>query len=1577
MPLFKHYGVFIMYNTSKPQYMRKSLLSFFSKLLFVFILGISSQAKAQYVFSESFARPGVLSTTGWQVYTSNSHTFRDTVNGFKKPGAGSLHVSFFDMHSGDVDTLTLPSFPATVATDSVIFDHAHRAKSHGADSMAIWYSTNGGASYSYLSSYSGDATPSATTLSTVAPAIGPGKFRPALSSDWAHKGVQLPTGTNKLQFIFYSDGGDDLYLDNILVGQDPVNCTGTPFTGNLPATALICPGSALSISPDTLSYNPYITYQWQTSLDNGATDPWTNVSNLGGINSPDLFLASVSQQAWFRLESNCTNSGISSTTSAIHVLYDSTYNCYCRSNMGGWCNNWITNVSIAGTDFDNSSVCNDNDPVNKFTYYPPSLTTSDTITGGQPLVTINVSTDKFGFWINARLGIWIDFDKSGTFDSSEFTMMNNNIQTGTSSYTFTVPVTAVGGLTGMRVRTNDSFYPFDGTMACSTFQSGETEDYLIYINPAPVCNGIPNAGVPATHTPDICLGDKYTIRAEGVDFGAGVTYSWETSDDNGVTDPWATVSSPGATGVNTIELTDSGIVDTTYYRLKVVCNNTLDSTYSTSIAINVKPFFMCYCSANLGGNSCTPSTPYISNVTVNGSTINNTTGCSGNLISYSSFGLASSTMDTFDTEEMITLEVTNTEIPNRVAVWIDYDQDGTFEAAEYTEITPLSTANTASVKNIVIPATATTGYTGMRIRTVATADVMGANDACNNLASGETEDYVIYIQPSQACAGTPSAGVVNTWMSICAGNSLLIEPTGASYGPGLFYQWEESDDNGILDAWADVTTGSGFDSRSLHTAAIMDTIYYRLKVTCLASSFVYSDTIAVTLNNYYDCYCKDDLGAGNTCMFNEYISNVTIIGGNLNNSSTCISSGNNNNYTSNAPVGTATDTVTIGDFVDLQVTYAGSESMIGAWIDYDHSGSFDANEYILIAATTATGSTQTKTIEIPATALPGLTGLRIRTNCSSCLMTASEACTNYLMGETEDYFIMIEQAPVCSGTPVAGTIPSSNLICANMPFSIQSAGSVYNTGLTYQWEESDDNGVADAWTDVSGQDTRSLNLSTGIAADIYFRMKTVCTTTMDSVYTNTMFITVDSFYNCYDAGTNLGGGNCFGNDKITHLWITNEQLDNTSLCNTTSFGTRSSFPAAGSTTMTMIAKNTYELNVYSRQRSSIGVWIDYNRNGIFDNTEFTFITGQSFGAPVAKNIAIPASAKPGPTGMRVRTNQVLMFGGTMTPTNAATTFFSGETEDYIITLDTVRPVSNVTLSNIGTSEITVSWTNGNGNARLVIAKEASTPLTDPADGTTSYAADPAFASGNGDSTATGNYIVYNGGHDTSVTITGLNMLTNYEFYVYEYLGTTTGDNVYALPGQMAAGATLPVSMLSFNAVKKQDDVVLNWSTASEINNEGFTVQRSKGKGQWEDLGFVKGHGTTNTVSRYAYIDHIGVMLNGAEAYYRLRQKDFDGKTSYSQVVSVSAENAPKASIALHPNPFVESITLTIQSKERSTLHITVRDVFGKTVAEKTMAADKGNTTLTLDQLAHLANGIYFLQVEQQGEVQNFKVTKAR
>jgi hypothetical protein len=112
----------------------------------------------------------------------------------------------------------------------------------------------------------------------------------------------------------------------------------------------------------------------------------------------------------------------------------------------------------------------------------------------------------------------------------------------------------------------------------------------------------------------------------------------------------------------------------------------------------------------------------------------------------------------------------------------------------------------------------------------------------------------------------------------------------------------------------------------------------------------------------------------------------------------------------------------------------------------------------------------------------------------------------------------------------------------------------------------------------------------------------------------------------------------------------------------------------------------------------------------------------------------------------------------------------------------------------------------------------------------------------------------------------------------------TGFSTFTINGSSAPNTALPVEFLFFTAsLNNQKQVVLNWATASELNNDFFTVERSVDGLTWEVVDLVNGSGTTPLRNDYSTIDP---RPYSGLSYYRLKQTDFDGTFEYADIVSV-------------------------------------------------------------------------------------------
>ena len=117
----------------------------------------------------------------------------------------------------------------------------------------------------------------------------------------------------------------------------------------------------------------------------------------------------------------------------------------------------------------------------------------------------------------------------------------------------------------------------------------------------------------------------------------------------------------------------------------------------------------------------------------------------------------------------------------------------------------------------------------------------------------------------------------------------------------------------------------------------------------------------------------------------------------------------------------------------------------------------------------------------------------------------------------------------------------------------------------------------------------------------------------------------------------------------------------------------------------------------------------------------------------------------------------------------------------------------------------------------------------------------------------------------------------------------------------ATAPVVPVELTSFTASSNGNEVILSWTTATELNNRGFEIQRSVDGTGFFTVGFVEGKGTTTNPQRYSYSDK--VPGNG-QIFYRLKQVDFDGSYEYSDVVEVEWRTFNSYLLEQnYPNPF--------------------------------------------------------------------------
>ncbi|WKN46314.1 T9SS type A sorting domain-containing protein [Tunicatimonas pelagia] len=204
-------------------------------------------------------------------------------------------------------------------------------------------------------------------------------------------------------------------------------------------------------------------------------------------------------------------------------------------------------------------------------------------------------------------------------------------------------------------------------------------------------------------------------------------------------------------------------------------------------------------------------------------------------------------------------------------------------------------------------------------------------------------------------------------------------------------------------------------------------------------------------------------------------------------------------------------------------------------------------------------------------------------------------------------------------------------------------------------------------------------------------------------------------------------------------------------------------------------------------------------------------------------------------------------------------------------------------------------------------------------------------------------------------------------------GQPDADNDGA-PNQYDADdeVALPVELLFFKGKPQGNSVLLEWSTATETNNDRFEIEHSTDGVIFSRVGIVAGQGTTVAQQQYEFVHtHPAQGIN----YYRLKQVDFDGASSYSKVISVSWEMS-QVGVQVYPNPADRE--MSVRLSERSTsegalgVKIQIVDVQGSTILNYYSESKDPHGIMTIDT-SLIPNGSYYLQVSHNGKVTWLKI----
>lgn len=188
------------------------------------------------------------------------------------------------------------------------------------------------------------------------------------------------------------------------------------------------------------------------------------------------------------------------------------------------------------------------------------------------------------------------------------------------------------------------------------------------------------------------------------------------------------------------------------------------------------------------------------------------------------------------------------------------------------------------------------------------------------------------------------------------------------------------------------------------------------------------------------------------------------------------------------------------------------------------------------------------------------------------------------------------------------------------------------------------------------------------------------------------------------------------------------------------------------------------------------------------------------------------------------------------------------------------------------------------------------------------------------------------------------------------------------PNSTTCPVILPIHLLNFSAVFSNDIVNLNWTTASETDNNFFTVERSIDGINFEKLNTINSKGKFNQSYQTSDINpHKGV------SYYRLKQTDFNNSFSYSNIQAVNSDEA-LLELNVMPNPAEDKIAVTFNSNNNLISILEVYDILNKLVFKKEIEIVSGNNFHELD-LTTLNKGLYFVRLQGNESIRQIKFIK--
>ncbi|WP_284651708.1 GEVED domain-containing protein [Flavobacterium terrisoli] len=931
----------------------------------------------------------------------------------------------------------------------------------------------------------------------------------------------------------------------------------------------------------------------------------------------------------------------------------------------------------------------------------------------------------------------------------------------------------------------------------------------------------------------------------------------------------ATITSPNSPTSGITGLVAGGSATLRWTISNGVCGSTFDDVViSTPLGVGC----WSYCTASA------TNVYAVSSVSFN--TINNAfTGTTG----YENFTSISTTLTAGYTYTISVNVIGANGNPAYTSVWFDWNNSGTFDAGEESQLGTYSTGTYAFTTTVTVPLTAVIGSTRMR---VINRILTGYAPACGTITYGQIEDYTLNIVSPPACTAPtaqPTALVLSPSGTSLAGSFtaaspapnnylVVINTTGTTPTPtnGTTYTVGGAITGGTV---VDIDSNTSFVATGLTVSTTYYIFVFSYNSICTGlSQYFTTGPLTGNTTTLATSYCIPT-GSLDCTTNGDYIANVTF--NTINNSSTCAPGG----YINYAATGGQTTTLIRGNTFNLSIGTGPGNKKHGAavWIDFNQNGVFtDAGEYFLIGNNIIANSTNTIAVAIPAGATLGQTRMRVRyaqkvtvTSAMSCTMTGS-------FGETEDYTVTIANSVVCSaptaqptalilsstGTTVSGSFTAANPIPNNYLVVMNTTGTTPTPVNTTTYT------VGGA---ITGGTVVDIDSNTSFTATSL----TTLTTYYFFVFSYNSICTGGPTYNLVSPLT--GNVATITSNYCVPSVTTGREDDNYltevsfvgTLNDVSNYSTYSSSPL-GYQDFTGLANLSRQaqgygvnVSVQATFSSFMKAWVDWNKDGTFDNTtEIVYNSGTISTGSTTFGFIIPSAQALGNYRMRIRVD-LNGGGGSTTFTSCGNLNNGGETEDYLFTV-----VANCTAVITG---ITEGRTCGTGTVDL----EATGAVVVPAITQYRWYTTPTGSTLVG-TTSTGEW-----------TTPSINTTTNYYVTAYNGCESLTRTEISAIVSPIPNLTYLPAAPVSC-----RENVGVELSATGDVEevhliNEEF----NSGLGTFTNTNITSSVRNADTQWQNRTSTYIPTAISGTNTWYPAVSSGISGN-SFAMATSDFADAFP-------------------------------------------------------------------------------------